>query len=117
MEGVTEKSIYLADNKEPVLSFPGMIIKVDAGVVLRDDRPVKLTYGEFSMLCHMAKHPNHIFTKEQLYTVSHGREHCGSNTVQDTICRLRRKIEPVPHSPTYIKTVIGIGYKFEIPEQ
>ena len=39
----------------------------------------------------------------------------GTNSVENTIWRLRRKLEPDPRNPIYIKTVIGAGYKIEIP--
>lgn len=100
------------DNSE--LLFPGLTIKVNSGVVLRDGQPVRLTYAEFSMLCHLARHPGIILSRDQLYTAVYGEDSFNSNSVPNTICRLRSKIEPDPRHPTYIKTVIGMGYKFDV---
>ena len=103
----------IPNRTELTFTFPGLVVKPDSGIVLRDDCPVQLNYGEFSMLCHLARHPGIILSKEQLYIAVYGEDHYNSNTVQSTICRLRRKIEPDPHHPTYIKTVVGLGYKFD----
>ena len=56
-------------------------------------------------------------SREQIYkAVWKEDEKYSSNTVQNTICRLRKKLEPDPHRPIYIKTIIGLGYKFELPD-
>lgn len=120
------KDILVADSTEVTdilgraeltLTFPGLDIKPNSGIVLRDGSPVQLNYGGFSMLCHLARHPGLILSKDQLYTAAYGESRFDSNTVPNTICRIRRKIEPDPHHPTYIKTVIGMGYRFEIPKE
>ena len=113
LDAHTRELVETAAEKPSVLSFPGLSIQADTGVVLRDGRPVQLNYGEFSMLCHLARHPGIILSKEQLYNAAYGEDHYNSNTVQSTICRLRNKIEPDPHHPTYIKTAVGLGYKFD----
>lgn len=101
----------------PTLTFPGLTIQINTGTVIRDGHPVQLNYSEFSTLRHLAQHPGIIFSKEQLYTAIYGEDHFSSNTVPNTICRLRRKIEVNPRNPVYIKTVIGMGYKFEGPKE
>lgn len=78
---------------------------------------VFLNHAEFAVLLHMVQHPGCVFTKEQIYkAVWKEDEKYSSNTVQNTICRLRKKLEPDPHRPIYIKTIIGLGYKFELPD-
>lgn len=96
-----------------MLVYPGLTIQAESGTVLREGSPIQLNYGEFSVLCHLARHPGMIFSKKQLYTAVYGEDLYNSNTVQTTICRLRSKIEPDPHHPTYIKTVVGFEYKFD----
>ena len=44
------------------LTFPGLEIQAETGIVLRDGCPVQLNYGEFSMLCHLARHPGLILS-------------------------------------------------------
>ena len=74
-----------------------------------------LNYGEFSILYCMARRPGHVFSREQLYNAAWGEDYeLGTNTVDNTIWRLRNKLEPNPKHPTYIKTVFRVGYKIEI---
>ena len=76
---------------------------------------IHLNYGEFSILHCMARCPGRVFSREQLYNATWGEDYeLGTNTVDNTIWRLRNKLEPDPKHPTYIKTVFRVGYKFEI---
>lgn len=75
---------------------------------------VVLTAREFDLLWLFARHPQQVFTREQLLDQVWGYEFYGDeSTVTVHIRRLREKIEPDPAQPTYIQTVWGIGYKFE----
>ena len=83
--------------------------------VLMADREVELNHGEYAMLYCMASSPGHVFSKAQLYEAAWGEEYLhGTNSVENTIWRLRRKLEEDPRHPTYIKTVVGMGYKIDI---
>ena len=76
-----------------------------------------LNYGEFSILYCMAACPGRVFSREQLYNAAWGEDYeLGTNTVDNTIWRLRSKLEPDPKHPTYIKTVFRVGYKIEPTE-
>ena len=76
-----------------------------------------LNYGEFSILYCMARYPGRVFSREQLYNAAWGEDYeLGTNTVDNTIWRLRSKLEPDPKHPTYIKTVFRVGYKIEPTE-
>lgn len=99
------------------LSFPGLKINLDTGVVICDGKRLKLNHSEFSVLCHMAEHPGRIFSNDQLYMAVYGEQPYGTNTVPTIICRLRSKLERNPREPQYIRTVVGQGYKFEPPEE
>jgi DNA-binding response OmpR family regulator len=82
-------------------------------VILRGHR-VNLTAKEFDLLYFLASHPNQVFTREQLmnqvWDYSYSSEY-GTITVH--IRRLRAKIEADPLRPRFIKTLWGVGYKFE----
>jgi DNA-binding response OmpR family regulator len=75
---------------------------------------VNLTAKEFDLLYFLASHPNEVYTREQLmnhvWDYSYSAEY-GTITVH--IRRLRAKIETDPFKPHYIKTLWGVGYKFE----
>ena len=84
--------------------------------VLMAGREVVLNHGEYAMLYCMASSPGQVFSKAQLYEAAWGEAYLhGTNSVENIIWRLRRKLEPDPRNPIYIKTVIGAGYKIEIP--
>ena len=86
--------------------------------VLMAGREVRLNHGEYAMLSCMAKRPGRIYTKEQLYAAAWDETYpYGSSAVENTIYRLRKKLEPDPRNPVYFKTVIRAGYKIEIPEK
>ena len=96
-----------------VLSFPGLEIKLYQRRVLRDGEDIYLTRLEYGALCYLAASPGRVFTKAQIFESvwSMESESCQSS-VASVICNLRKKIEPDSKNPTYIKTVLGIGYKF-----
>ena len=84
--------------------------------VLMAGREVELNHGEYAMLYCMASSPGQMFSKAQLYAAAWGEEYLhGTTSVENIIWRLRKKLEPDPRNPIYIKTVIGAGYKIEIP--
>lgn len=102
-----------AGNRE-VLRFPGLEIYLKEYRVTVDGREVSLQAREFELLCHMAQRPRQVFTKELLFEQVWGEEYLGDpNTLSVHIRRLREKIEEDPARPRYIKTVWGVGYKFE----
>ena len=83
--------------------------------VLMAGREVVLNHGEYAMLYCMASSPGQLFSKAQLYEAAWGEEYLhGTNSVENTIWRLRRKLEEDPKHPGYIKTVVGMDYKIDI---
>ncbi len=73
-----------------------------------------LTTLEFELLITFLSHPGRVWNRTQLIDKLWGSDFFGDERVVDThIARLRKKIEPDPASPTFVKTVIGVGYKFE----
>jgi DNA-binding response OmpR family regulator len=75
-------------------------------------RPVNLTTVEFKLLGVLAKEPGRVFSREQLIEKALGYDFDGfDRTIDVHILNLRRKLEPDPSHPRYIKTVYGAGYK------
>ena len=69
---------------------------------------------EFKLLATFMSHPGRAWTRSQLIDSLWGDDFFGDDRVVDTqVARLRKKIEPNPGQPTFIKTVTGVGYKFE----
>ena len=97
----------------PALIFPGLEIRLHQRRVLKNGIDVSLTRLEYGALCYLAASPGRVFTKAQIFEAvwRMGSESCQSS-VTNVICNLRKKIEPDSRKPTYIKTILGIGYKF-----
>ena len=91
-------------------------IRVDAAAreVRKKDVPMRLTMREFDLLWFLVSHPRRAFSRDRLmdrvwgYTTA-----VDTGTVTVHIRRLREKIEPNPVRPRFVKTVWGVGYKFE----
>ena len=78
-------------------------------------REVRLNHGEYAMLYCMASAPGQVFSKAQLYGAAWEEEYLpGTNSVENIIWRLRKKLEGDSNRLAYIKTVVGAGYKIEI---
>lgn len=77
-------------------------------------KPADLTVKEFELLWLLASHPEYVFSREQLLEQIWETDYPGDlNNVTVLVSRLREKIEGDPANPTYIKTVRGVGYKFD----
>ncbi|MGD1918209.1 MAG: response regulator [Pleurocapsa sp.] len=73
-----------------------------------------LTTLEFSLLTTFLSYPGRVWSRTQLIDKLWGNDFFGDERVVDThIRRLRKKIEPNSANPTFVKTVVGVGYKFE----
>jgi two-component system alkaline phosphatase synthesis response regulator PhoP len=82
------------------------------------DRLLNLTSVEFKLLGVLAKEPGRVFTRAGLIEEALGYDFEGfDRTIDVHILNLRRKLEPDPIHPRYIKTVYGVGYKFVGGEQ
>ena len=97
-----------------MLSFPGLEIRQSQRRVLQDGEEVYLTRLEYSTLVFLASNPGIVLTRSQIFEAvwNMDSDSCHSS-VGNVICNLRKKIEPDSKNPTYIKTVLGVGYKFD----
>lgn len=80
--------------------------------------PVNLTPSEFELLSMMLEWPGRVFSRELLLERLQGNDYEGvERTIDVHIRNLRKKIEPDPTKPRYIKTVFGIGYRASSDEE
>ena len=115
LNGKRAEVVSIAAPVAPVLRIGDLEIHHEQRWVLMAGREVELNHGEYAMLYCMASSPGHVFSKAQLYEAAWGEEYLhGTNSVENTIWRLRRKLEEEPRHPAYIKTVVGMGYKIDI---
>ena len=98
-----------------ILSFPGLEIRQHQRRVLRDGKDVSLTRLEYNTLVLLASNPDIVLTRTQIFEAvwNMDSDSCHSSVV-NVICNLRKKIEPDSKKPVYIKTVLGVGYKFDM---
>ena len=98
----------------PGMSFPGLEIRQHQRRVFRDGEEINLTRLEYSTLVFLASNSGIVLTQEQIFEAvwNMDSDSCHSSVV-NVIYNLRKKIEPDSKNPTYIKTVLGVGYKFD----
>ena len=115
LKGKRAEMIDVVEQSASVLRIGDLEIHHEQRRVLMAGREVELNHGEYAMLYCMASSPGYVFSKAQLYEAAWGEEYLhGTNSVENTIWRLRKKLEEDPRHPAYIKTVVGAGYKIEI---
>jgi len=77
-----------------------------------DGKPLSLTPIEFKLLGALVKEPGRVFSRAQIIEKALGHDFNGfDRTIDVHILKLRRKLEPDPHHPRFLKTVYGAGYK------
>ncbi|MBW3555836.1 MAG: response regulator transcription factor [Actinobacteria bacterium] len=97
-----------------VLSFEGLEVSPESGVVQRDGQQIHLTKTEFRLLCELAVNPGKVLSREQLLDRVWSYGYFGDGRLVDVhVRRLRAKIEPDAAEPRYVVTVRGLGYKFQ----
>ncbi|MDQ6726276.1 MAG: response regulator transcription factor, partial [Actinomycetota bacterium] len=91
---------------QAVLRFDGLTLDVNTREVTVGDAPVSTTAREFDLLAFLASSPRQVFSRQQLLThVWNSRsEWQDPDTVTEHVRRLRRRIEPDPENPRWIKT-------------
>lgn len=100
---------------ESVVSAGPFVMDSDARTAFVDGRELSLKNKEFELLLFLLRHPNQVFSREDLYEMIWGLESMGDNiTVAVHVNRLREKIEKDPSNPEYIQTVWGVGYRLKI---
>ena len=102
---------------ERVVTFGDCELDMIRGELRRAGRPVPTTPLEFKLLDLFSRRAGHVLTRRILIDEVWGEETAITERVVDNqIANLRRKIEPVPASPRYLKSVRGIGYRFDLEE-
>ncbi len=104
------------EGKPRRLTFDKLVIDLDAFELIVDGKKVDAPPKEMELLYHLASTPNRVYTRNQLLDEVWGFDYFGdSRTVDVHIKRLREKLEGVSEKWS-LKTVWGVGYKFEVTE-
>jgi two-component system, OmpR family, response regulator MtrA len=104
-----------AGDEEPVLVRGDLEIDPGAFMVRRRGEEVNLTATEFKLLLELARRPGQVFTRELLLQRVWNYDYLGDSRLVDVaVQRLRAKVEDDPKEPQTIKTVRGVGYRFDV---
>jgi two-component system, OmpR family, phosphate regulon response regulator OmpR len=102
-----------AGNPATSLAFGPFRIDTSTHTLTRNGEDVRLTTAEFALLRSFTEHPNRVLSRDTLLEWLKGYERSPfDRTIDVRVARLRRKIEPDPSAPVYIRTVRGEGYLF-----
>ena len=105
-----------AENNTQEVSYDKLVVNMVKYELKVDGKVVDTPPKELELLYHLASHPNRVYTRDQLLDEVWGFEYYGdSRTVDVHIKRLREKLEGVSDK-WLLKTVWGVGYKFEVHE-
>ena len=114
IEAVLRRSGTVAETKAKRLTFDKLVIDMDAFELLVDGKKVDTPPKEMELLYHLASSPNRVYTRNQLLDEVWGFDYFGdSRTVDVHVKRLREKLEGISDQ-WCLKTVWGVGYKFEV---
>ena len=115
MEAVLRRAPAAArEKKARRLTFDRMVIDMDSFELLIDGKKVDTPPKEMELLFYLASTPNRVYTRNQLLDEVWGFDYFGdSRTVDVHVKRLREKLEGISEAWS-LKTVWGVGYKFEV---
>ncbi len=93
-----------------------LTLDLDERCVIKDATPIHLTYKECDLLEILMRNGGEVLTRKQLMKEVWDTDYLGDTRTLDVhICMLRSKIENHPARPVFIRTVRGVGYRFEKP--
>ena len=102
-------------NRNDIIEIRGLKIDKTARRVWVNGVEKQFTTKEFDLLTFLAEHPNHVFTKEELFREIWDMDSIGDiATVTVHIKKIREKIEYNTAKPQYIETIWGVGYRFKV---
>ncbi len=115
VKAVLRRSMGGEEDKKTDLSFPGLTVSIAEYAAYYEGRRLDMPPKELEVLYFLASSPNQVFTREQLLKQVWGFDFFGdSRTVDVHIKRLREKLQDSEKYGWGIRTVRGVGYKFEL---
>ncbi len=97
-----------------IYRFGDCEVDFDRAEIRRGGRPVDVTALEFRLLCALIRARGRVLTREQMIQQAWGdNTYIGDRVVDTHILNLRKKIEPTPAMPQFVRSVRGIGYRFD----
>jgi DNA-binding response OmpR family regulator len=112
VDAVLRRTAAAPFEPEAVVSAGAFRLDSSRRTLSRSGAPLSLTAREFDLLAFLVRHPDRVFTREELLRGVWGWEIGDLSTVTVHVRRLREKIEPDPAAPRHLHTVWGVGYRF-----
>ena len=110
-----ERLIGSSVDENEIIEIRGLKIDTTARRVWVNGEEKSFTTKEFDLLTFLAGHPNHVYSKEELFREIWDMESVGDiATVTVHIKKIREKIEYDTSHPHYIETICGVGYRFKV---
>ena len=110
-----DRLVGSSNKNNDVVEIRGIRIDKTARRVIVDGEEKAFTGKEFDLLTFLAEHPNHVYTKEELFREIWDMDSIGDiATVTVHIKKIREKIELNTAKPQYIETIWGVGYRFKV---
>ena len=110
-----ERLVNSAQPENDIIEIRGIRIDKTARRVFVNGEEKIFTTKEFDLLTFLAEHPNHVYTKEELFKEIWDMDSIGDiATVTVHIKKIREKIELDTSKPQYIETIWGVGYRFKL---
>lgn len=105
----------LQNSDAPLLHSGAITVECLTGKVFRGEKMLELTGAEFRLLCLLMRHPGQILTRPAILDAlwDNNGSFVDDNTLSVYIRRLREKIETDPSRPQYLRTIRGMGYRWE----
>lgn len=107
-----------ANKTDTILRISNIVVNLEEYSFMVSGKRIALTKKEIETMWILAGNPNKVFTRDNLLDSLWGYDYYGdSRTVDSHIKRLRAKLDKVEHPEWGIKTIWGVGYKFELTEE
>ena len=104
-----------SDDDKHIYRFEDFCLDTNKHELSKNNETIALTVGEFNMLSVFLKNTNQVLSRDKLLEMSKGYDRDPlDRSIDICIGRLRKKIEPDPSNPIYLKTIWGAGYLFSV---
>jgi two-component system phosphate regulon response regulator OmpR len=109
----SEATLPSSSSHNAILTFGPFSLDVQRHKLVKNQQDIPLTTGEFTLLRIFLEHPDRVLNRDKLLEMTKGYDHSPlDRSIDVCVGRLRKKIEPDPSEPVYLRTIWGAGYMF-----
>ncbi len=115
VRAVLRRITHIEEEKQNIFLYDNLNINIDNYLVMINNKSISLTKKEIELLWTLSTNKNKVFSRDSLLNSLWGYDYFGdTRTVDSHIKRLRSKLDEFEHPNWDIKTIWGVGYKFEV---